>query len=62
MSFECCRVCRSRTPECHADCVKYKVAKDAFNTRQQKIRESKWADREPRLVRNDGIRRMMRKE
>lgn len=62
MSFECCMNCRERRPDCHGSCIKYKVAKDAFNTRQQKIRESKWADREPRLARNDGIRRMMRKE
>ena len=28
----------------------------------QKIKERKWVDRESRLARNDGIRRMMRKD
>ena len=62
MGFECCMNCQQRTPECHGSCIKYKVAKDSFNQRQQTIKERKLADRESRLARNDGIRRMMRKD
>jgi hypothetical protein len=62
VGFECCRRCRERVPGCHSNCIKYKATKDTFDEEQRKIKESRWAENEARLARNDGIRRMMRKD
>lgn len=62
MSFECCRCCSSRKVGCHSDCVKYKARKYEFDEEQRKIKEMRYAENEARQVRNEGIRRMMRKD
>ena len=60
--MDCCKYCRNRTAGCHVDCIKYIVQKEEFNEEQRKIKEKRYVDSAVRQVRNDGIRRMMRKD
>lgn len=37
----CCRDCQERYPACHDTCEKYLSAKESWETKKQKIKESK---------------------
>lgn len=60
--MDCCKCCNDRIPGCHTDCIKYIAQKVEFDEQQRKIREHRHAESDIRLARNDGIRRMMRKD